>query len=298
MMGVNELTGKGFAITASIGEDLEIHLNTGKSKEMTKNNSVDAPPIPSATILMLRDRNEAMEVFMVVRHHQIDFASGALVFPGGKADPNDFDPALRQHIDGADPNENRCAIQVAAIREAFEECGILLARDESGSELIAKERLQQLDHYRTRLHGGELSVLDFLREENLRLAADRLVHFAHWITPENLPKRFDTHFFLAKAPEDHLATHDGYESVDSVWIQPSEAFEDAEAGRRSIIFPTLRNVAKLAQSKTTEEAIKRAGNDKIITVLPKMETRPDGVYLSIPPEAGYDISEELLPPEK
>ena len=130
------------------------------------------------------------------------------------------------------------------------------------------------------------------------MAADRLVHFAHWITPENLPKRFDTHFFLAKAPEDHLATHDGYESVDSVWIQPSEAFEDAEAGRRSIIFPTLRNVAKLAQSKTTEEAIKRAGNDKIITVLPKMETRPDGVYLSIPPEAGYDISEELLPPEK
>jgi len=296
-MGVNEQTGKRFAIRVHIGEDLTPCLNTGKSKKVKKNSSVDSAPIPSATILMLRDRGEAMEVFMVVRHHEIDFASGALVFPGGKADPNDFDPLLRQYIEGADPNEDRCAIQVAAIREAFEECGILLARPNSDSELVTKDRLSELDQYRTLLHSGEVSILDFLRMENLRLAADHLVHFAHWITPENLPKRFDTHFFLAKAPEDHLATHDGYESVDSVWIQPQQAFEDAEAGRRSIIFPTLRNVAKLAQSKTTDEAIERANTDTIITVLPKMETRPDGVYLSIPPEAGYDISEELIPPQ-
>ncbi|MFM8354577.1 MAG: NUDIX hydrolase, partial [Gammaproteobacteria bacterium] len=91
--------------------------------------SVSSRPIPSATILMLRDGADGLEVFMVVRHHQIDFASGALVFPGGKADAQDFDPALIPYLDGAATDPDMRAIQVSAIREAFEECGILLARD-------------------------------------------------------------------------------------------------------------------------------------------------------------------------
>ena len=244
---------------------------------------------------MLRDGNEGLEVFMVVRHHQIDFASGALVFPGGKTDKNDHDPALGAYLDGADTEPNRCGIQVAAIREAFEECGILLAREAGTTDLVSGTRLAELEDYRDRLHKGDVSILEFLERENLRLACDQLVHFAHWITPVSLPKRFDTHFFLAVAPPDHLAIHDGHESVDSVWIRPDDAIADAESGRHTIIFPTLRNVVKLGYSKTTSEAIAAARADTIVTVLPAMEKRADGVYLRIPPEAGYDISEERVP---
>ena len=254
-----------------------------------------APAVPSATILMLRDGPEGLEVFMVVRHHEIDFASGALVFPGGKADPDDFDDGLLERLDGADADPTLRGIQVAAIREAFEECGILLARATGESALIGGDRLSELEPYRNALHAGELSMLEFAEREDLRLACDELTHFAHWITPENLPKRFDTHFYLAKAPADHLALHDGHESVDSVWITPAQAMADAESGSRTVIFPTVRNLAKLGLSPTAEEAIAKAHAEEVVSVLPRIEQREDGPYICIPPEAGYDVSEVPVP---
>lgn len=254
-----------------------------------------APAVPSATILMLRDGPEGLEVFMVVRHHEIDFASGALVFPGGKADPDDFDDGLLARLDGAHADPTLRGIQVAAIREAFEECGILLARTTDERALICGDRLSALEPYRDALHAGELSMLEFAQREDLRLACDELTHFAHWITPENLPKRFDTHFYLAMAPADHLALHDGHESVDSVWITPAQAMADAESGNRTVIFPTLRNLAKLGLSSTAGRAIAAATRDTVVSVLPRIEQREDGPYICIPPEAGYDISEERVP---
>lgn len=254
-----------------------------------------APAVPSATILMLRDGPNGLEVFMVVRHHQIDFASGALVFPGGKADEADFDPALDAYLDGAVKAADMKAIQVASIREAFEECGVLLARPEGDDALISGERLAELEPYRDRLHKGELTILEFLERENLRLACDTLVHFAHWVTPQMMPKRFDTHFFLAAAPADHLAVHDGHESVDSVWITPGDAIADARAGKRTVIFPTLRNVEKLGTSATVADALAAAAQSTPVTVLPWMDKREDGTWLCIPEEAGYEISEEKMP---
>jgi 8-oxo-dGTP pyrophosphatase MutT (NUDIX family) len=254
-----------------------------------------APAVPSATILMLRDGPEGLEVFMVVRHHEIDFASGALVFPGGKADAGDFDEGLLARLDGAEGDPILRGIQVAAIREAFEECGILLARTAGEAALIGGARLAKLEPYRNALHAGELSMLEFAEREDLRLACNELTHFAHWITPENLPKRFDTHFYLAMAPADHLALHDGHESVDSVWITPGQAVADAESGTRTVIFPTLRNLAKLGLSPTAEDAIARAAGEEVVSVLPRIEQRDDGPYICIPPEAGYDISEERVP---
>jgi 8-oxo-dGTP pyrophosphatase MutT (NUDIX family) len=254
-----------------------------------------ATPAPSATILMLRDGRDGLEVFMVVRHHQIDFASGALVFPGGKADPQDFDPALIPHLDGAADDAAMRAIQVSAIREAFEECGILLAREEGQSTLISAARLAELEPYRTTLHNGAASMVEFVQKERLRLACDRLVHFAHWVTPDMMPKRFDTHFFLAEAPADHLAVHDGHESVDSVWIRPADVLEQAAAGKRTVIFPTLRNVEKLANCTTVAAALTAAANSTIVRVLPWTERRGDGTYLCIPVEAGYAVSEERMP---
>ncbi len=263
----------------------------------TKQIPVPAPAVPAATILMLRDGAEGLEVFMVVRHHEIDFVPGALVFPGGKADEPDFDPRLAAHLDGADPDPDRRAMQVAAIREAYEECGILLARAEGEPGMLSGQRLAGLEDYRGQLHSGALTMLEFVQRENLRLACDSLTHFAHWITPENLPKRFDTHFFLAIAPEDHLAVHDGHESVDSVWIQPAQALADGESGRHTVIFPTLRTIAKLGESASAAAAIAAAATNPPIAVLPRIEQRADGTYLCIPVEAGYDVSEVKLPPQ-
>ncbi|MEQ8857584.1 MAG: hypothetical protein RIC56_02955 [Pseudomonadales bacterium] len=254
-----------------------------------------ATPVPAATILMLRDGAAGLEVFMVVRHHQIDFASGALVFPGGKADPQDFDPALVAHLDDCAADEAMRAIQVSAIREAFEECGILLAREVDGDGLISGPRLAELESYRTSLHDGSVPVLDFLQRERLEFACSQLVHFAHWVTPTMMPKRFDTHFFLAAAPADHLAVHDGHESVDSVWIRPAEVLEQAARGERTVIFPTLRNVEKLAPFATVAEAMAAAAAAPVVRVEPWTERRDDGTYLCIPAEAGYAVSEERMP---
>ncbi|MFW6093813.1 MAG: NUDIX hydrolase [Pseudomonadota bacterium] len=253
-----------------------------------------APAVPSATILMIRDGDHGLEVFMVVRHHQIDFASGALVFPGGKADDNDFDPALADHLDGAAQEPAMRAIQVSAIREAFEECGILLARAPGAPGLISGTRLAELEDYRLSLHRGEVSVLEFVQRERLHLACDALVHFAHWVTPEMMPKRFDTHFFLAAAPADHLAAHDGHESVDSVWIRPADVLEQAARGERTVIFPTLRNVEKLARFDTVADALATTAAADVVRVLPWTEQRDDGTWLCIPPEAGYAVSEERM----
>ncbi|MEM7219135.1 MAG: NUDIX hydrolase [Pseudomonadota bacterium] len=253
-----------------------------------------APTVPAATVLLLRDAPDGLEVFMVVRHHQIDFASGALVFPGGKADPQDFEPELRELAIGGTDDDDLFGAQVAALREAFEECGVLLARRLGEDRLIDGERLASLQTYREPINNGELGFAQFLREQHLVLDCGALGHFAHWITPEMMPKRFDTHFFVASAPPDQLAVHDGYESVDSVWIRPADAIGDAESGQRTIIFPTLRNIHALDRATTVAEAFDQLPA-KPVPVLPWMEKRDDGQYLCIPPEAGYDISEEKMP---
>ena len=252
-------------------------------------------PVPASTILMLRQGKKGLQVFMVVRHHQIDFASGALVFPGGKADEADFADDLINHLDGADDDPYMRGIQVAAIREAFEECGILLARNTGETSLINAARLAELENFRERLNNDELTITEFVQTNNLRLACDQLVHFAHWITPDMMPKRFDTHFYLALAPDDHLAAHDGYESVGSIWIEPEAAVADAKTGKRTVIFPTLRNVEKLGHYREVAEALEKTRSQAVVTVLPWTEKRDDGNWLCIPREAGYDISEEKMP---
>jgi 8-oxo-dGTP pyrophosphatase MutT (NUDIX family) len=246
-----------------------------------------AAPVPAATILLIRDGIKGLEVFMVKRHHQIDFATGALVFPGGKATKTDFDPELGEHMDGAAAwSSEMRALAAAAIREAFEEAGILLARDGKTGEFVDENRLARLDAHRQPLEKGEMSLRDLVVKENLRLACDHLVHFAHWITPAMMPKRFDTHFFIALAPHGHSGHHDGRESVDSVWIGPDEAIADRK--RWNIIFPTKLNLMKLAQSKSVDAALKAARAAPPLTVEPWVEDGDDGKILRIRDDAGYE----------
>ncbi|MCK9993607.1 MAG: hypothetical protein Dbin4_02127 [Alphaproteobacteria bacterium] len=253
-------------------------------------------PVAAATLMLIRDGADGLEVFMVERHHQIDFATGALVFPGGKVDKADFAPGVRERCENASQfNDLDLALRVAGIREAFEECGVLLAHDAGGSGLVTAQRLLGLEHYRKKLVDGEVTMLDFLLKEDLVLLPSALVHFAHWITPPMVPKRFDTHFFIIEAPIDHIALHDGHESVDSVWIKPAKVIEEGDAGRRTVIFPTRLNVLKLGRSNTVAEAMATARASKVVTVRPEMIKREDGPYLKIPEEAGYDLSIYPLP---
>lgn len=250
-------------------------------------------PVPAATIMLLRDGEDGLEVFMVKRHHQIDFVAGALVFPGGKLEKGDSDAALEKHFDGgADWTPEMRALGAGAIREAFEESGILLARDATTGYFVSSDRLEQLQHYRQKLDKREVSLDDMLEKEKLRLALDQLVHFAHWITPANMPKRFDTHFFLAVSPVGHAGSHDGHESVDSIWTTPHGAMADRK--KWSIIFPTRLNLVKLGKSKTVDAAIAAAKSDKVLPVLPWVESGPDGQMLRIREDAGYEQTSESM----
>ncbi|MEI9931337.1 MAG: NUDIX domain-containing protein [Rhizomicrobium sp.] len=243
-------------------------------------------PVPAATILLARDSADGIEVFMVKRHHQIDFISGALVFPGGKVDKRDNDADLIELSDGVEGwSDEMRALGAAAIREAFEESGILLARDASSGEFVNGERLSALEAYRQALDKHEIGVADMLRKENLKLALDQLARFAHWITPEHMPKRFDTHFFIAPSPVGHAGRHDGRESVDSTWITAERAITDRKTW--NVVFPTKLNLMKLAASRNVAEAMVAAKTATPLTVTPWVEEGPDGKVLRIREDAGY-----------
>lgn len=265
------------------------------------NDKPPATPRLAATVMLLRDRPvghgepgvAGLEVFMVVRHHQIDFATGALVFPGGSLDKADCDPILRSLCDGATGlDDDALALHVAAIRESFEEAGVLLARHRGERVYVSGAEASALfDRWAHRLEDGSATMAEFAQAEGLVLAADAFRPFAHWITPEHMPKRFDTMFFIAEAPIDHAAKHDGREAVDSVWIRPADAIAEAEAGKRTIIFPTRVNLEKLGRSANIAEAFAAAARDPIVTVLPKTRKTPEGRVMMIPIEAGYGFDE-------
>ncbi len=252
--------------------------------------------LPSATILLVRDGPGGLEVFMVQRHHRIDFATGAMVFPGGKVDAADAQPALAARccsVAGLD--EAARVLRVAAIRETFEESGVLLARPRGSEALVSADRLREVEaRHRDALNRDETTLAEIAEREDLELACDLLVPFAHWITPEFMPKRFDTHFFLVLAPPDQMAVHDGGESVDSVWTTVEDAVAEAEAGRRTIIFPTLMNLKKLGRSPSAAEAVAAARADRIVTVLPAVVRTERGPMMRLPAEAGYDVVEAPL----
>ena len=254
-------------------------------------------PRLSATVMVLRDTPDGMEVFMVVRHHKIEFASGAIVFPGGSLDSSDRDPRIRGLSDGVgDLDDATLAVRVAAAREAFEECGVLYARDPATGNIIDGVRARALgDKYRGPLEADEIGMADVADTEGLRLALDQLSPFAHWVTPAHMAKRFDTHFFLAPAPGDHALLHDGSEAVDSVWIRPADALAQAEAGKLTMIFATRLNLERVDQSKTVADAIAKAANDPIVTVQPTMRKTETARILTIPIEAGYGGPEFEVP---
>jgi 8-oxo-dGTP pyrophosphatase MutT (NUDIX family) len=258
------------------------------------------PARPASTILLLRDSaaravdgksRNAIEVFMMVRHYEIDFNSGALVFPGGSVDKGDREIIANADLftGGEGLDADALSFRIAAIRETFEESGILLARVKGSGALIDARRASAIEiGNRKDLCEGNVSFLKVLSDNELVLALDELIPYAHWITPEGMPKRFDTWFFLAAAPPDQLGTHDGKESTDSIWVSPREAVAGGESGRFKLPFPTTRNLIKLGKQGSVRAALDDASGKPIVTVMPVMTRLNGGRQLRIPLEAGYD----------
>lgn len=246
---------------------------------------------PAATILLLRD-NPEFEVLMVKRHHQIDFASGALVFPGGKSHAGDHDPAWAEHAVGwgAFDAEQR-GLRIAAIREVFEEAGILLGVRADGQAIGGESASLEV---RAKVDAGEIAFLDVVRELGVSIDLNALTIFARWITPPLTPKRFDTWFYVAAAPDDQVAACDGRETVDAEWIAPAEVLRLAQAGERKVIFPTRMNVQLLAEATSADDCVARAKARALVTVEPQIQDRPAGKVLVLPPDAGYGVVEEPL----
>jgi len=250
-----------------------------------------ATPRLAATVMLLRDGDDGMEVFMIVRHHKSDFAGGALVFPGGRVDPEDHDLAADANVFPPQTavDAAAAALRVAAVRETFEECGVLLARARGESALVSAARLRDIEAaHRVAMTRRERTFGAILGAENLVLAPETMVPFAHWITPERSPKRFDTHFFVAAAPSDQVALHDGEEAVDSVWITPAAALKDSNASGYKLVFPTAMNLQKLGRHPASASALAAARASRVVTVMPIQESANNGIRrMRLPLEADY-----------
>ncbi|MDB5448274.1 MAG: hydrolase [Phenylobacterium sp.] len=244
-----------------------------------------APPTPrpATTVLLVRDGAEGLEVLMVVRHADSHFAS-AMVFPGGIIDPEDADEAWLQLCDGADgldPLER--ARRVAGFRELYEETGILLLDAPEHSPDTA---------------AGETPFLELVRQSGGRLDLAAMAPFAHWVTPESAPKRYDTYFRLCWQTTEMTAVSDGRETVSVEWLTPAEAIALGERGERNLLFPTRCQLELLAGARTVDQAVAAARARRIVPVTPTIEQRPEGMFLTIAPESGYPVREFFAGPPR
>lgn len=260
-------------------------------------------PRPAATVLLVRDTPDGVEVFMERRHHQSGFVAGAYVFPGGRVDPEDaIDPARCVGLDDQGASRTLSVATgglgffVAAIRECFEEAGVLLAYDHRGALLDfghqdVEDRYRE---YRQRLNARQVRFAELVDRERLRLATDRLAYWSHWITPNGESRRFDTRFFLAEAPAAQTAAHDDWELTDSAWVRPAEAIDRAIRQEWVVILPTIMNLRLLAPHRTARAAVQWAASQPL--PLPAQLPKIHQGRVVLPGDPHYDDAEDNVSP--
>jgi len=258
-------------------------------------------PADAATVILLREVNgesQGFEVLMALRNSRSAFVPSSYVFPGGRVeeedclrDMEDFcgGPDLiraKRVLDGMSLPERALGIWVAAIRETFEEVGLLFVCQRDGTlvSLDPDDIDRRFLSYRERVHSGELSFEEVLRREDLTLALDRLHYFSHWITPELSPIRYDTRFFVAEMPSDQEALHDGDELTKHIWITPAKALEEYRQQRLHMVVPTIVTLEELSCFETIGEVIESTRGKDITGVMTRIvleggeiqEHAPDG----------------------
>lgn len=238
--------------------------------------------IPAATLIIFREAAEGPpELLMVERAKAMVFAGGAMVFPGGRVDPGDH--AMAALHGGGDET----AARIAAIRETIEEAGLPIGL----SSIPSAEALVRM---RAALHAGD-SFAEALAAVGTTLDLSQLVPWARWRPAHRNMRIFDTRFYLAQLPANApVATVDKTENVRLVWSTAQQVLDDADAGKLEVIFPTRRNLERLAQFTSFADAVAHANDTPIRTVTPWSETRAGEEHLCIPDDAGYPITSEVI----
>lgn len=238
-----------------------------------------------------------MEVLMLQRNFESAFVPGVHVFPGGTVDEEDESPALHAHCDGPDDaaasrvlaiGRGGLAYWIAAIRELFEEAGVLLARD-AGGELISlmdEDKVARLRRHRKDAESGAITFGAIVAAEGLRLATDRLTYFSRWITPEGSVRRYDTRFFYAIAPAHQAAEHDNREAIAHEWVRPGDLLERHARGECELRTPTRHTLDRFAAFDTTAALIASAPvAQEVLAKTPRM-TRAGRTL--VPGDPGYE----------
>ncbi|MGI8433536.1 MAG: NUDIX hydrolase [Nocardioidaceae bacterium] len=259
-------------------EHLDEFLATGRAPQQ---------PRAASTVLLLRDTTKGPEVYLLRRHSRMPFAAGMFAFPGGAVDPRDADRALAWA--GPPPEEwaerLRCdeaearALVCAAVRETFEESGVLLTGETRGS-VVADTTGEDWERDRVALVARTLSFADLLQRRDLVLRSDLLLPWAHWITPEFEPRRYDTRFFVAALPAGQLTRDVSGEADQVAWVLPAQAVADADAGLIEMLPPTYVTLSDLVDHPTTASILAAARDRVIETVLPRAEIVDGATELS------------------
>jgi len=236
-----------------------------------------AVPRPASTVALMRDARSGPEVLLLRRNRSSGFVPGAYVFAGGRVDAADADPLPWSGPSMQAPPPEYWA---AALRELFEETGVLLARD-AGGTYAADASDPALSVWRDTLLEDGATLAGMLETLGLTLAGDRVVHFAHWITPVAEPRRYDTHFFMAGMPESRTASADAREMSDAVWLTPAAALDRFADGTLPMVFPTVRSLETLASFETVQSALDYWRNRQVAPVLPRLVRTGRGVSLVV-----------------
>lgn len=240
------------------------------------------PPKPAATLILVRDAKDAVEVFCVERSGKSAFMGGAIVFPGGKVDPSDSDDSWLEHV--VDVDASLRSHRLAACRESLEEAAILPV--DGGA--LGDTELETL----RRTHADDKAALrSFLASRGLRIDLRALHPFSHWVTPTAESRRYDTYFFIAKAPEGQTGAHDQTETTASFWATPAEVLRRFLAGEVQLAPPTHRTLEILSTCKSSQDVLALASNANLDPICPRLIPQEDTVALVLPGDPEHDVRE-------
>jgi 8-oxo-dGTP pyrophosphatase MutT (NUDIX family) len=239
-------------------------------------------PEPAATVVVMRDGAAGPEALLLRRQRSSGFVPGAWVFPGGRVDAADSAPELLRSIAGL-PHVvvPGAPFWAAAIREVFEETGVLLARDSDGVPARDAASDAGLERWREALMGEEATLADVLADTGCTGDATDIVPIAHWITPVVERRRYDTRFFLAPLPEGATAHADPREMTDLAWLTPAEALKRFEAGDMPMVFPTVRTLESLGGFESVAQTVAAFRGRDVPTVLPRLVRTEGGVAIVV-----------------